>query len=53
MWHSVRNREPNDDCKAVGGDTAACIWWTKSKCGWKETQAVENRGLDYDRMSEE
>jgi NAD(P)-dependent dehydrogenase (short-subunit alcohol dehydrogenase family) len=39
--------------KAVGGDTAACIWWTKSKCGWKETQAVENRGVDYDRMSEE
>ena len=23
--------------KAVGGDVTACIWWTKTRLGWKDT----------------
>ena len=38
---------------ALNGDVAAQIFYLKTQCGWKETQVVENRGVDYDRMSEE
>lgn len=27
--------------KAMGGDTAAMIWWSKTQMKWKETQAHE------------
>ena len=27
--------------KAVGGDTTACIWWTKTQAGWRERQELE------------
>jgi hypothetical protein len=30
--------------KAVGGDTAAMIWWSKTRMGWKETNVQENTG---------
>lgn len=26
--------------KAMGGDTAAQIWWSKTRMGWKETQLL-------------
>ena len=32
--------------KAMGGDTAAMIWWTKSQMGWKEKRAHELTGAD-------
>ena len=28
--------------QAVGGNTAAAIWWTKSKMGWKDSTRIEN-----------
>jgi hypothetical protein len=37
---------------ALNGNVAAQIFYLKTQCGWKETQVVENRGVDYDRMSE-
>lgn len=24
----------------------ACIWWTKTRCGWKETSVLEHGGTD-------
>jgi hypothetical protein len=30
--------------KAVGGDTAAAIWWTKSQMRWSETNKVIHGG---------
>ena len=27
--------------KAVGGDTASMIWWSKAQMRWRETQVVE------------
>ena len=32
--------------KAMGGDTAAMIWWSKTQMKWKETQAHELTGAD-------
>lgn len=32
--------------KAMGGDTAAMIWWSKTQMKWKETQAHELTGKD-------
>ena len=32
--------------KAMGGDTAAMIWWSKTQMRWKETQAHEITGAD-------
>jgi hypothetical protein len=32
--------------KAMGGDTAAMIWWSKTQMKWKETQAHEITGAD-------
>lgn len=31
--------------KAKGGDTAAMIFWMKTRAGWRETQAVEHNGV--------
>ena len=28
--------------KAMGGDTTAMIWWSKTRMGWKETVKNEN-----------
>ena len=39
--------------KAVRGDTAACIWWTKSKCGWSETSVIKHENSRLDAMSED
>src|SRR5215469_15304939 len=39
--------------KAVGGDTAACIWWTKSKCGWSETSVIKHENSRLDSMSDD
>ena len=30
----------------VGGDTTACIWWTKAQMRWAETQRHETSGPD-------
>jgi hypothetical protein len=30
--------------KAMGGDVACMIWWTKSQMGWKDTTAIEHTG---------
>ena len=30
--------------KAMGGDTTAMIWWSKTRMGWKETNVQENTG---------
>ena len=30
--------------KAIGGDTTALIWWTKSRMRWSETQKHEHTG---------
>ena len=30
----------------VGGDTTACIWWTKAQMRWAETQRHEQSGPD-------
>lgn len=32
--------------RAIGGETAALIWWTKSQMGWKEKQQHELTGAD-------
>ena len=32
--------------KALGGDTTACIWWTKAQMGWAETARHEHSGAD-------
>lgn len=32
--------------KAMGGDTAALIWWSKTRMGWKETAVHEHSGPD-------
>lgn len=32
--------------KAMGGDTAAMIWWSKSQMRWAETQKHEHTGSD-------
>lgn len=32
--------------KATSGDTAAQIWWTKTRMGWKDTSRVEHSGPD-------
>lgn len=32
--------------KAKGGDTAAMIFWMKTRAGWRETTVVENTGKD-------
>lgn len=32
--------------KAMGGDTAAMIWWSKTQMKWKETRAHELTGAD-------
>lgn len=32
--------------KAMGGDTAAMIWWSKTQMKWKETQTHEHTGAD-------
>lgn len=32
--------------KAMGGDTAAMIWWSKSQMRWAETQKHEHTGTD-------
>src|SRR5215467_3361241 len=37
--------------RAVGGNVTAQIWWTKARMGWKETQVIENKTTDFDRMS--
>ena len=39
--------------KAVGGDTAACIWWTKSKCGWSETSVIKHEDSRLESMSDD
>ena len=30
--------------KAMGGDTSALIWWSKTRMGWKETSVQEHHG---------
>lgn len=32
--------------KAMGGDTAAMIWWSKTQMRWKEVQQHELTGID-------
>lgn len=32
--------------KAKGGDTAAMIFWMKTRAGWRETQVVDNTSSD-------
>jgi len=32
--------------KAINGDTAAAIWWSKTRMGWKETTVNERTGKD-------
>lgn len=32
--------------KAMGGDTAAMIWWSKTQMRWKEVQQHELTGVD-------
>lgn len=32
--------------KAMSGDTAAMIWWSKTQMRWKETQTHEHTGPD-------
>lgn len=32
--------------KAMGGDTTAMIWWTKTQMRWAETQKHEHAGAD-------
>jgi hypothetical protein len=39
--------------KAVGGDTTACIWWTKSKCGWSETSVIKHEDSRLEAMSDD
>lgn len=37
--------------KAIGGDTAAMIWWSKSQMRWAETQKHEHTGADGDPIA--
>jgi|SRR3954470_10085292 len=30
--------------QAIGGDTAAAIWWTKCRMGWRERTGAEHSG---------
>jgi hypothetical protein len=30
--------------QAIGGNTAAAIWWTKCRMGWRERSGVEHSG---------
>ena len=30
--------------KAMGGDTSALIWWSKTRMGWSEKQLLEHSG---------
>ena len=39
--------------QALKGNVNAQALYLSRPAGWKETQVVENRGVDYDRMSEE
>ena len=44
--------------KAMGGDTAALIWWSKTRMGWSERQQHEHFGKDggpiqYENLSDE
>jgi hypothetical protein len=32
--------------KAIGGDTTAMIWWSKTQMRWSEVQKVEHTGAD-------
>jgi hypothetical protein len=32
--------------KAVGGDTTAMIWWSKTKMRWSETQVIDHTSTD-------
>lgn len=32
--------------RAIGGETAALIWWTKSQMGWKEKREVDLSSSD-------
>lgn len=32
--------------KAMGGDTTAMIWWSKTQMKWTETQKLEHTGAD-------
>jgi hypothetical protein len=32
--------------KAMGGDTTAMIWWSKTQMRWSEVQKVEHTGAD-------
>lgn len=32
--------------KAIGGDTTAMIWWSKTQMGWKEIQQVDHTSSD-------
>ena len=36
--------------KAVGGDTTAAIWWSKTQMRWKETVVNEHGGIDGQPM---
>lgn len=36
--------------KAVGGDTGAQIWWTKTRMGWKDTSRMEHTGPGGDAL---
>lgn len=36
--------------KAVGGDTVALIWWTKTRMGWKETSKIEGAGANGEHL---
>ena len=38
--------------KAKGGDTAAMIFWMKTRAGWKETTVVDNNHDISDPMAE-
>ena len=39
--------------QALKGNVNAQALYLSRRAGWKETQVVENREVDYDRMSEE
>lgn len=37
--------------KALGGDTTAMIWWSKSQMKWTETQKLEHTGPDGEPLA--
>lgn len=39
--------------KAIDGDTAAMIWWSKSQMRWKGTDALEHSGPDGGAIQQE